>query len=49
MDNNKLSYDQHFSELPWTKSWFQKFIGEKQGKYKHERAKSNNSDTSGIE
>ena len=49
IDDNKLSYDQYFSKLPWTKSWFQKFIGKEQWEYEYERAKSNNCDTSGTE
>ena len=51
IDDNKLSYDQHFSELPWIKSWFQIFTGKEQGKHGdgEERAKSNNCDTNGIE
>ena len=48
MVDNKLCYDQHVSELSWTKIWFQKSLGKEQGKSEYERAKSNNRDTNGM-
>ena len=49
LDDNKLSYDQHFSKRPWTKCWFQNVIGKEQWEYEYERVKSNNCDTSETE